>query len=243
MLNKINKVIEEIEKEEDIKVILLVESGSRAWGWKSKDSDYDLRGVFVKKDTIFNEKLQINRKIKNLDIELWNFKKFLRLMSLSNPSVWEWLSSDIVYINNGIKELLHINFLTNCSLYTLKKHYVSMARQNFEKYINQIGDKANLKKYTYVLRSIACVNYIEERNSPPPKHYKYVIKYLPKEVREFCKEVIRKKKESENLTGNRNKLIEKYIISFWNKDFERDKSNFDLEWLERVYENEKRIYY
>ncbi len=197
--------IKKIEKEENIKVLFLIESGSRAWGWESKDSDYDIRGVYIQDYNVFKElKSQLTYKIGEQDIELWDLKKFLTLMRKSNPSVWEWLSSDIIYLDNPIREKLKKEFIQGCSRFALKKHYVSMARQNFNKYINQIGDTANLKKYVYVLRSIACISYIEKTGLPPPKNYKNVINYLPKDLFNFFVKIVKDKRESESLEGKRN---------------------------------------
>lgn len=230
------KLIKEIEKKEDIRIIFLIESGSRAWGWESEDSDYDIRGVYTQDYlTIKNIKEQINIKKDKLDIELWDLRKFLNLMISSNPSCWEWLSSDIVYLDNPIRRKLRKIFNKDFSKYALKKHYVSMARQNFEKYINNIGDKANLKKYVYVLRSIACINWIEEYKSPPPKHYKKVIKMLPDNISQFFERIVEDKKKSESLDGNRNKEVEEYIISFFSKKFDEDKGRFDLEQIEDIF--------
>ena len=239
-LNKMKKqVLEEItkiEKEEDIKVIFLIESGSRAWGWESDDSDYDVRGVFIQDYNTFKEgKKQINKVVGDLDIELWDLKKFFKLMVDSNPSLWEWLGSDINYLDNSLFNSLKEIYEESFNKYKMKKHYLSMARQNFEKYINKAGDKANLKKYVYVLRSIACINFIKKEGLPPPKNYKDVINYLPEDIREFFEKIISDKRESESLEGCRNKVVEKYVISFWNEDFERDEDKFDVEKLESIF--------
>lgn len=231
MKNQIIDAVKKIEKDEDIKVLFLIESGSRAWGWESEDSDYDIRGVYIQNHNVFKElKSQISKKIEKsgnfLDIELWDLKKFLTLMTKSNPSVWEWLSSDIIYLDNPIREELKNEFIHGCSKFALKKHYVSMARQNFNKYINQIGDTANLKKYVYVLRSTACVCYIDKVCSPPPKNYKKVINYLPKDLFIFFEKIVNDKKKSESLDGKRNYEAEQYIVSFFDKTFERDISKF-----------------
>ena len=219
-------IIKKIEKENNIKTLFLIESGSRAWGWESKDSDYDIRGVFIQDYLSLDYKYQINKKVKNLDIELWDLKKFLNLFKKSNPTCWEWLSSDIIYKDSIIRLILSQMFSKNFSKYSLKKHYVSMARQNFEKYI-KISDKANLKKYVYILRSIACVNYIEENKTPPPKNYTLVLLYLPENVREFFVKIINDKRKSEKLKGKRNRDVENYIVSYFNKVFKVDKSKFD----------------
>lgn len=219
--------IKKIEEQEDIKVLFLIESGSRAWGWESEDSDYDVRGIYIQNYNQFKDfKNQINLVSGDLDIELWDLKKFLTLMRKSNPSVWEWLSSDIVYLENPLREELKQEFINGCSRFSLKKHYVSMARQNFQKYINQIGDTANLKKYIYVLRSIACISYIEETNLPPQKNYKKVIGYLPKNFFNFFERIVEDKKKSESLEGKRNYEAEQYVVSFFDKQFERDNSKF-----------------
>jgi len=227
MNDSIEEIIKDIEDKENIKVLFLIESGSRAWGWESKDSDYDIRGVYIQDYNVFKElKSQINLGIGSLDVVLWDLKKFLTLMKKSNPSVWEWLSSDIIYLDNPIREELKQEFIQGCSRFALKKHYVSMARQNFSKYIAQTENTANLKKYLYVLRSIACINYIEETGLPPPKNYKNVIDYLPKGFFNFFERIIKEKEKSESLQGERNFEAEKYVVSFFDKQFERDNSKF-----------------
>jgi len=238
MTNKeqILQQIKKIEKEEKIKVVFLTESGSRAWGWESKDSDYDIRGVFIQDYEVFNqEKNQINRMIGDLDIELWDLKKFFRLMTDSNPGVWEWLSSDITYVHNSSFEKLKKIYKKSFNSEKLKRHYVSMARQNFEKYINKVGDVANLKKYVYVLRSIACVNFLEKENLPPPKNYKEVIAYLPENLKKFFEEIVREKVNSEKIEGPRNQEVENYIISFWGKNFKPSSKKFDAKKLNLIF--------
>lgn len=49
MKNQILKVIKETEKRHGIKIIWAVESGSRAWGFASEDSDYDIRCMHIGK--------------------------------------------------------------------------------------------------------------------------------------------------------------------------------------------------
>jgi len=240
MMKKINKsvlkIIKDIEKEEKIKVLFLIESGSRGWGWESEDSDYDIRGVFIQDYLTFADvKKQVDKKGGLLDITLWNLKKFLKLLIKSNPSVWEWLSSDIVYMNSKFRTRLKKIFEKNFSKYSLKKHYLSMARQNFEKYINNKKDSANLKKYVYVLRSIGCIEWIEKYNLPPPKNYKKLLKLFPKYVKDFFEKIVKDKKESEDLSGKRDKKVESYISSYFNKEFYKDESTFSIKELEKLF--------
>ena len=230
------KIIKQIEQEENIKILFLIESGSRAWDWESKDSDYDIRGVFVQDYLkVTDIKTQIDRKIDDKDITLWDLRKFLQLMIKSNPSVWEWLSSNVVYLEHPIRLKLKKLFETCFSTYALKKHYSSMARQNFEKYINEIGDKANLKKYVYVLRSIVCVDWIEKYGTPPPKKHQELLHLLQPDIKKFFNEIVRKKKKSESTEGSRNPQAEAFIMSHFNKEFEKDKSKFDLDEINSIF--------
>ena len=80
-----------------------MESGSRAWGFASPDSDDDVRFIYVRPkveylrlDTVRDViEVPIN---KVLDINGWDLQKALRLLYKSNPTLFEWFSSPIVYM-------------------------------------------------------------------------------------------------------------------------------------------------
>ena len=235
MKKEVLKVLKEIEKKEKVRVLFSIESGSRAWRWESDDSDYDIRGVFVQDYLKFTPlKEQIDYSEGDFDLSLWDLKKFLRLFVKSNPTTWEWLSSDIVYMDNKLREELKDIFKKNFNKESLKRHYLSMARQNFEKYIRK-SKKVNLKKYLYVLRSIACIIWIERYQTPPPKDYRKVIRVLPKQVQTFFKKNVRDKKESEKIIGKKNKKIDAYVEKFFFKKFNKDCSTFNLDKLNKLF--------
>lgn len=240
MKKEILNEVKKIEKKENIKVLFLIESGSRAWGWESADSDYDIRGVYIQDYLKLEEPKDNIELIKgDYDIVLWGLKKFLRLLKKSNPSTWEWLSSDLIYIDNEIKKELIKIFNKGFSEESLKYHYLSMARQNFKKYI-QGKRKANLKKYTYVLRSIACVLWIEKYKKAPPKNYKKVIKVLPNYVQDFFNEIVKAKRSSEDLKGKRNSKVDKFITKYFNKKFDKTKDRFDKDEINKIFIREAR---
>jgi hypothetical protein len=223
MKNKILEVCAGIEAKENIKILFLIESGSRAWGWASDDSDYDVRGVYVQDYLqVDNITEQLNLKVDKLDIELWDLRKFLSLMKRSNPSVWEWISSDIVYLHSSLLDKLKVFFVESFNRHALKKHYASMAKQNFYKYISGTGDMANLKKYVYVLRSIGCIRWIEKYDTPPAKDYNYIINLLPNRVSEFFEKIVHDKQASESLIGPRNKEVENYVVKTFEEAFPED---------------------
>ena len=166
----INK-LKEIEQNENIKILLAVESGSRAWGFASPDSDYDVRFIYVRPTNYYLRldktrdviELPINDK---LDINGWDLKKALTLLHNSNPTLFEWISSPIVYHNTGYfdkyRNILNDYFLSKKSLY----HYLHMAENNNRLFLNK--DIVKLKKYFYVLRPVLACKYIIKHNSPPP---------------------------------------------------------------------------
>ena len=98
----IQEKLHEIEKRENCRILLAVESGSRAWGFASPDSDYDVRFIYVRDKESY---LKLNRPrdvielpINDvLDINGWDVEKALKLLHKSNPTVFEWCSSPIVY--------------------------------------------------------------------------------------------------------------------------------------------------
>ena len=102
MEDMIRKKVKESEKKENVSIIMAVESGSRAWGFASPDSDYDVRFVYVRQleDYLRLEKTKdtIEWQLDDvLDISGWDLKKALQLMHDSNPSIFEWCASPVVY--------------------------------------------------------------------------------------------------------------------------------------------------
>ena len=102
MLAVIQKELDQIEQTEHVRILHCVESGSRAWGFASPDSDYDVRFVYVRRreDYLRLEETRdvIEWKLDDvLDINGWDLQKYLRLLYKSNPTVFEWDLSSIVY--------------------------------------------------------------------------------------------------------------------------------------------------
>lgn len=179
MRDLIIKRLHEIEKNEQIRILLAVESGSRAWGFDSPDSDYDVRFIYVRNhsDYLKLEKVRdvIELPIKDLlDINGWDLAKTLRLLYSSNPTLFEWFSSPIVYYENEdfckkFRKLLNEYFLSKKELY----HYLSMAKGNYREFFQ--GDIVKAKKYFYVLRPILACKWIIEKNTAPPMSFRELL--------------------------------------------------------------------
>jgi len=205
MNEKIINYCKEIEKEYNIKILFAVESGSRLWRMHSKDSDYDVRFVFVQKIEKYlsiknnlSTELVINEDYedKTLDFSGFDIFKYCKLLAKSNPSVIEWLQSDILYYGEKparLKKIAFDQFNTKGLFY----HYKSMCKQNYEKYLKS-KQHVTYKKYLYSMRGLINAKFIENTGNLPPIKFTEILdqckKIIPKEVIDELKDTIEKKK-------------------------------------------------
>lgn len=174
----ITKQLREIEKKEKVRIIAAVESGSRAWGFASPDSDYDVRFIYVRKPEDYLRLDKIRDVIEwqldeVLDINGWDLKKTLQLMHDSNPTVFEWCASPILYkSSDAFIELQKIRsdyFSVKKSLY----HYWHMANSNYQTYLQ--GKEVRIKKYFYVIRPLLAAEWIVKKKTQPPMSFSELI--------------------------------------------------------------------
>jgi hypothetical protein len=109
-----------LEAEHGIRILYACESGSRAWGFPSPDSDYDVRFVYAHPvEWYFSvEDLQdtLERPVSDqLDAGGWELRKALRQLRKSNATLFEWLQSPVVYreaegFGEAMRELMHAYF-------------------------------------------------------------------------------------------------------------------------------------
>lgn len=186
MREKIEKELQKIEAEHGVKIILAVESGSRAWGFASTDSDYDVRFIYLRKKEDYLRLDPVRDVIEipideELDINGWDLQKMLRLLYRSNPTVFEWFSSPIVYRKTAqaeeLKKVMKVYFSKKKTLY----HYLSMAENNYREYLKE--DMVRAKKYFYVLRPVLAAKWIFDYETPPPMEFSKLMKAeLPAEL-------------------------------------------------------------
>lgn len=167
----IQNELKEIEKSQNVRIIHCIESGSRAWGFASPDSDYDVRFIYVRP---LEHYLQLGKsrdviewKLDDtLDINGWDIQKALRLLYNANPTLFEWNLSPIVYKSSDewkkVSDIMNKYFVQKSGLY----HYLSMAKGNYREYLK--GETVRLKKYFYVIRPLLACEWILDRKTPPP---------------------------------------------------------------------------
>ncbi len=166
-----------LERAEALRIAYAVESGSRAWGFASTDSDYDARFLYVRRpEWYFSVNVERRRDVvelpivDELDINGWDVRKALQLFRKSNPPLLEWLHSPIVYrdrfgLASRMRSLLPLFFNAKACSY----HYLSMARNNYRGYLR--GDQVWTKKYFYLLRPLLAIRWIEAGLGVPPTEF------------------------------------------------------------------------
>lgn len=217
MKEKIIEELNKIEKIENVKIIYAVESGSRAWGFAGTDSDYDVRFIYVRtKD--FYLKLEDTRDVLEypindlLDISGWDISKTLKLAHSSNPSLYEWFQSPIVYKeDNTVKELRKL-FKEYFSVNKISRHYYHMAENQYNNYIKN-KQEVNVKKYFYLLRAILSAKYVlDNKNVPPIKFDKLRKILVPENINKIIDGMLEIKKNSEETQViQKNEKLDEYI--------------------------------
>ena len=172
MTEKIQALLSNIEQERDVEILYACESGSRAWGFASPNSDYDIRflyrrptdeylNVFESSDTI---EIPIHE---DLDPGGWDIRKALNLLGKSNGALIEWLHSPIVYrdshgFSDSWRALTKSVFQPEKTLH----HYLGHARQAYGKQSEK--EHPTGKSYLYILRTLLAAKWIQAHESPAP---------------------------------------------------------------------------
>lgn len=208
--------LREIEEKENVKILHAVESGSRAWGFASPDSDYDVRFIYVRPLEQYL-RLEDTRDFidweldETLDINGWDLLKALQHFHKSNATLYEWSNSPVVYLTTPEwKEVQRVAldyFSCKASMY----HYYGTANKNYHAYL--LEDRVKYKKYFYVLRPILACKWIEKKKCPPPVLFSELVEeVLEQEMKAVVEKLLEAKmKMVEAEKGKRIDELNQYI--------------------------------
>lgn len=171
--DRILRRLDALESDRGVRILLAVESGSRAWGFPSVDSDYDVRFIYVRP---LDDYLAIKPRRDviecpiegDLDLSGWDIQKALRLLLKANPALNEWLASPFRYrwqvaVAERLRSLSRRTPYRRTGLY----HYFHLGHSNYRKYIRK-RETVALKKYFYVLRPVMALRWLRTRMDQPP---------------------------------------------------------------------------
>lgn len=182
MEQRIQDTLDRIEQMHGVRVLYACESGSRAWGFASPDSDYDVRFIYAGRVehylTIGTRRDVIELPIEDdLDINGWDLVKALGLLRASNPTLLEWLHSPQVYrCDEGfLGELRHLAEQA-VQPRALCHHYLSMAGNEWSRKLQQ--GQVTAKRYLYILRTLMCAQWVVTRGAIPPVPFETLVAEL-----------------------------------------------------------------
>ena len=171
---RVHEVLAELERDQGVRVLHTVESGSRAWGFPSPDSDYDVRFLYVHERNWYLSLEEARDVIERppekagLDLGGWDLRKALRLFNKSNPPLYEWLTSPIVYSRFGtLTEDMRALAERHYSRRTMGRHYLNIAKSQHRTYLGN-RETVPLKRYFYVIRPLCSLLWLREREDLPP---------------------------------------------------------------------------
>lgn len=207
MRNEIERRLDLVEREHGVRIVYACESGSRAWGFESEDSDYDVRFIYAHPlDDYLRFDFNGWRDVieypvdEDLDVNGWDIRKTLGLYRKPNPTVFEWLDSPIVYRETGgFAATLRRLGPTYYAARTARYHYFHMARGNFRDFLR--GDTVIRKKYLYVLRPLLAVRWIDDGRGVVPMRFQELVDASVPEgpLREAIDDLIEAKKSGGEL--------------------------------------------
>lgn len=200
MDNNILEALKSLEKEHQIKVLYACESGSRAWGFPSPDSDYDVRFIYVPRlDYYVSLRKRPNTLEQmlpgDLDVSGWELAKTLKLYAGTNVPLFEWLQSPVVYhdtpqFTDVLKGEMSRFFNPKKAMF----HYLKLAK-------NCMGGQGctpelTIKKLLYIARALVCAQWIAEYKTMPATDFHVVLEkggLIPLQIRTLLKQYIKDK--------------------------------------------------
>ena len=190
---RIDAALNTAATQNNIDILFACESGSRAWGFPSPDSDYDVRFIYKRQTnnylSLFPETDQLVFPITEaLDLYGWDIKKVLQLLYTSNCTPFEWLQSPIVYRENSLfreqmTELLSAYHAPRKQLF----HYLGIANGALA---SMEGSGIKIKKLFYVLRPLLAAKWIASMHTYAPMHIEPLLDMAGSSLKTKIKDLI-----------------------------------------------------
>lgn len=194
--------LKKFEKDNNVEVILAVESGSRGWGFASEDSDYDVRFVYKHPADRYLDlhppSMSHDWIEGNADYEGFDIHKFYDLLYKSNMNIIDWLMQDVIKEKGALKQ--------NVSAYFDRRTYVAhnlgLCNKNYHKYfISGVVNEPTAKRYVYCIRALLSALYCDTLHELAPLKFQDLISDMlrpaQREEIEAMLEVKKKSKEKE----------------------------------------------
>jgi len=179
MHERIVKELRQLESARGIQVLYACESGSRAWGFPSPDSDYDVRFIYAEP---LPHHLSLGKKSDTIDLMLpddldlagWELSKTLGLFAKSNIALFEWLGSPVQYfVNDPFLKDLAAQIPKFFNPKRAMFHYAHMAATALGE--GWRGEPKTIKKLLYAIRAWGCCEWILTFGTMPPTNFAEIL--------------------------------------------------------------------
>lgn len=181
--SKIISKLDEIEKKHNIKIIYASEIGSKSWGSDSKDSDHDIRFIYVSPKSAYfdlNTKDTIKSEFnKNYDIYGYDISKIIKQIKSQDYTPFEWIASPKQYKQSCYSDELKNLILNFTNKANLSKAYKKLSVTNAKRLLN--SDKIDIKSYLILIKSVIMADYIDKTNKFPPLTFSELFDFYEKE--------------------------------------------------------------
>ncbi|HEX6120774.1 MAG TPA: nucleotidyltransferase domain-containing protein [Dongiaceae bacterium] len=177
---EVQRRLDVIERVQGCRILFAVESGSRAWGFPSPDSDYDVRFIYARPAdwylSVYPGRDVIEAPTEGeMDVNGWDLRKALHLVLKSNAVISEWMESPIVY-RRDIAALRQLRAFADRMLNprALAYHYLHLAQRQVAAKLSR--DRIALKRYFYALRPALALRFLRlQGGRRPPMHLQALI--------------------------------------------------------------------
>lgn len=210
MVALIDAALASIRHGDDVDILLAVESGSRAWGFPSPDSDYDCRFIYRRRPddymTLFPRRDVIEGPLDHvLDVNGWDLAKTLRLLLKGNAVAIEWLTSPLVYAgSNAFREACLSLASEVVNQEAVARHYLHLGEGELERIA---GDDAALKRVFYTLRPAVALRWLADHPAEPvaPMNFRVLLEDadMASNVRAITEDLLERKAATRELGRGR----------------------------------------
>jgi predicted nucleotidyltransferase len=175
---RIDAAVDSIVREHGVAIGLAVESGSRAWGFPSPDSDYDCRFVYIRPLAHYltpwprRDVIELPL-VDEIDVNGWDLAKSLKLLMKGNAVIIEWLTSPLVY--RGDEEFRSYYLALACAVADRNlviRHYLHLGEEFRRRHLSDPA-AVPLKKLFYTLRPAAAIRWLARHSEAAvaPMHF------------------------------------------------------------------------
>lgn len=196
VVGEIDERLDGVEDAYGVRIPWAIESGSRAWGFPSPDSDYDCRFLYLRPREDYLSLWPTRDVIETpldevFDVNGWDLSKAVRLVAKGNAAALEWLRSPIVYRGDEAFRDRMLRLAEDVVERDLiARHYLHVAQQ-------QRTGRPSLKRFFYVLRPAAALRWLADHpeSALPPMDLPTLLaeSTAKEDVREAAEELIARK--------------------------------------------------